>query len=92
MVVTKPKLGVILVAGLLLNLAGCALAHRIAFYLQWPDAGISVASFDLLRAGMSRERILARLDEKQTAVEAVVARMHGPFHFKGHASAETISS
>jgi hypothetical protein len=83
MAITKPKLGVILVAGLLLNLAGCALAHRIAFYLLCPDPGISLASFDQLRAGMSRDQILARLDPQRFAVEATVVKLQGPFRFQG---------
>jgi hypothetical protein len=76
MVINNSRLGVILVASLLLNLALSALAQRIAVFLLFPEPGISLDSFDTLRAGMPWDQVLATITSREQFMLNAGIRLH----------------
>ena len=84
MVITKVKLGSILTACLLLNLAGTALVVRLAVHCLCPRPEISLDCFETIRPGMSWYQVLAAIrSREQLALEAVAVRLHA-HGLKGH--------
>jgi hypothetical protein len=80
MVINNSRLGVILVASLLLNLALSALAQRIAVFLMCPEPGISLDCFDTLRAGMPWDQVLATISSREQFMLHAGIRLHREGH------------
>ncbi len=67
----RARLGVLLTAGILVHIAGAAVAHRIALYLLVPEPCVSMECFDILRPGMARDQVLVTIDPHQLGWDLV---------------------